>query len=89
MDVPLINGQFQPEVVIEANKWYRLRLVNSNGQFYTQLKWPSQCEVYLIAADGIYFQDGPRYIFNPIFNTLFILYYRLHLFLQVITPFFL
>ena len=64
VDLPLINGQYQPVVTIEAGKWYRLRLVNSNGQFYTQLKWPlSQCQVYLIAADGVYYTEGARYLY--------------------------
>ena len=70
VDLPLINGQFQPTITLESGKWYRLRLVNSNGQYYTQLKWPTDhCEIYIIAADGIYFQDGPRDITEYPFET--------------------
>jgi len=66
IDLALVNAQYQPTLSIIKNQWYRLRMINSNGQYYPQIAWPiDECEIYLIAADGIFFQEARDLNDNP------------------------
>jgi len=58
-EIFLINGQYQPQINnIKIGEYHRLRIVNALGQYYMQLLFPTtNCSFYLIARDGIFFDN--------------------------------
>ena len=65
---------------INLYEWHRFRIVNTNmayliwqlnagdntlGSAYVQ---PNECQVWLLGNDGINFEDGPRFVYNPPYN---------------------
>ena len=61
-------------------EWHRLRIVNTNMAY---LEWqlnigeseldeafvqPDECQVWLLGTDGINFETGPRFVYNPPYN---------------------
>eukprot|EP00484_Ammonia_sp_Unknown_P030015 CAMPEP_0197024426 /NCGR_PEP_ID=MMETSP1384-20130603/4967_1 /TAXON_ID=29189 /ORGANISM="Ammonia sp." /LENGTH=642 /DNA_ID=CAMNT_0042452807 /DNA_START=233 /DNA_END=2161 /DNA_ORIENTATION=- len=58
------NGQLQPVVNITNGAFHRFRLINSLSNWYLQLKWPDECESYMIATDGHYINPGAYMNFN-------------------------
>ena len=51
---------YLPKLTVKAGVPTRLRVVNGNAHRYLGMYgFPSECELYTIAADGIYY-DSPR-----------------------------
>lgn len=58
----LINGQHRPSVVVTPRQWIRLRIVYAAwSEDHLRLRIPD-CEMQLIAKDGIYLPKIPRFI---------------------------
>lgn len=60
----LVNGQYQPTLVMAPGQWQRWRVTHAGWQadpLDLQIQ-NNQCEMYLLAKDGIYIQDYPRLI---------------------------
>lgn len=60
-NIALVNGQYQPTIHMRAGHWQRWRLLNAGALFFLDLTLP-QCEIQLIAIDGVYLQTAPRLI---------------------------
>ena len=60
-DLWLVNGGVQPVLTVASTKWHRLRLVMAGVSNWLFLDFGS-CEVALLAKDGIYIDDFPRWI---------------------------
>ncbi|CAJ1356190.1 unnamed protein product, partial [Effrenium voratum] len=60
-DLWLVNGGQQPTLTVKPNKWHRLRLVMAGVANWLYLSF-GRCEVALLAKDGIYIEDFPRWI---------------------------
>ena len=60
-DIMLVNGQTDPLVSMDANKWYRWRIafaaLESTAVFTLD---DDSCEMQLLAKDGIYLEEAPR-----------------------------
>lgn len=60
-DIMLVNGQSDPLVSMDANKWYRWRIaftaLESTAIFTLD---DDSCEMQLLAKDGIYLEVAPR-----------------------------
>lgn len=61
----LVNGQYQPTITMQPGEWQRWRIIwgnwggdNLNAHFNDS----TNCEMKLLAKDGIYIQDYPRSI---------------------------
>jgi FtsP/CotA-like multicopper oxidase with cupredoxin domain len=70
----MVNGQVEPKITIARGEWLRLRLLNADAQGSYILKFDNMtsCEYYLIAADGIFF-DEPRDMWStPYENHIYI-----------------
>ena len=59
VDTVLVNGMSQPVVSINANQWYRWRLIFAAVDAILKPSLPG-CEIKLLAKDGIYLNDAPR-----------------------------
>ena len=60
----LVNGQYQPTIHMAQNEWQRWRVVYA-GWLREPLQFTidnNECEMALLAKDGIYIQDFPRTI---------------------------
>lgn len=60
-DLWLVNGAEQPTLTVKATEWHRLRLVMAGVSSWLYLSFGT-CEVALLAKDGIYINDFPRFI---------------------------
>ena len=58
-DVVLVNGMTQPLMTIEANKWYRFRMVFAAVDAILS-PWVATCTIRLLAKDGVYLPSMPR-----------------------------
>lgn len=63
----LVNGQRKPTVTIEADKWYRFRLVFAAVELLWELQLTpvsggGVCQALLLAKDGIYLDKIPRVV---------------------------
>lgn len=59
----LINGLFWPKVQMEMNKWYRWRMVYAAIETgMDSITLDENCEMQLIAKDGVYLHTAPREI---------------------------
>jgi len=64
----LVNGQHQPVVKgVESNQWIRFRIINTNVErdhkgLNLRLDTKRNCEMLLVAKDGIYLPQVPREI---------------------------
>lgn len=66
----LINGGYQPTIHLNSNSWARWRFLNSAAKGFTVIKLvdaatnktAEDCEVMLLAKDGVYLQQIPRAI---------------------------
>lgn len=59
-----VNGQMNPTIEVDAGEWIRLRVVWVNflqGNLDLRI---SNCEMQLLAKDGVYIRDYPRQIFE-------------------------
>jgi len=59
-----VNGQLNPTIEVDAGEWFRLRIVWVNflqGDLDLQI---DNCEMQLLAKDGVYIRDYPRRIFR-------------------------
>lgn len=70
-DFRLVNGQYLPTLDIEMGKWNRLRVVFASAEKkpldLSMKSMEGDCEMNLLAKDGIYIQDYPRPLtFYPI-----------------------
>ena len=87
INIATINGMYRPVINIQTGKWYRLRVVNVNGQVFTQFNIPvilidddddgyehsKNCDAYLMGLDGILFKDGWRSLKNePYYGQIFL-----------------
>lgn len=61
--VILVNGEVAPSIPMSANVWTRLRWINAGweGDSY-DLRVDNECELMLLAKDGIFVRDVPRSI---------------------------
>ena len=55
----LLNGQNKPVISMEANRWYRWRMVLASVRHYGNFIVEG-CEIGVLAKDGVYLLDGPR-----------------------------
>ena len=62
-NVVLVNGMTQPVMTIEANKWYRFRMVFAAVDAVLT-PWSTTCTIRLLAKDGVYLETIPRTITN-------------------------
>jgi len=60
-DLWLVNGAEGPSLTMKTTEWHRLRLVMAGVSNWLYLSFGS-CEVALLAKDGIYIDDFPRWI---------------------------
>ncbi|CAE7708798.1 mco [Symbiodinium sp. CCMP2456] len=60
-DLWLVNGAVQPVLTVASTQWHRLRLVMAGVSDWLFLDFGS-CETALLAKDGIYIDDFPRWI---------------------------
>jgi len=61
----LVNGQFMPKLTITAGVWQRWRVVFASWDktpLDLVMDSSGDCEMYLLAKDGIYISDYPRQI---------------------------
>ena len=56
-----MNGAVQPVLTVASTKWHRLRLVMAGVSDWLFLDFGS-CEIALLAKDGIYIDDFPRWV---------------------------
>ncbi|GBG25456.1 Iron transport multicopper oxidase FET3 [Hondaea fermentalgiana] len=63
----LINGLYKPRLEVEQGIWYRWRIAHvaavrdlKMAIYNASAATPSNCEVRVIARDGVYLRDGPR-----------------------------
>lgn len=59
-----VNGQLNPTIEVDAGEWFRLRIVWVNflqGDLDLQI---DNCDLQLLAKDGVYIRDYPRRIFR-------------------------
>jgi len=57
----LVNMQFLPKITMEVGKWYRWRMVMSSiRESLAFLSQSGNCEIHLLAKDGIFLSDAPR-----------------------------
>jgi len=58
----LVNGQYRPEVNARPNEWMRWRVIYAghNNQAMNLRISDEECEMVLLAKDGLYIQDFPR-----------------------------
>ena len=60
-DIRLVNGQTDPVIFMDANKWYRWRIaftsLESTATFALD---DDSCDMQLLAKDGIYLEEAPR-----------------------------
>jgi len=57
----LLNGEYQPDITMRPGEWQRLRIVQSSANSAMRLGFPPECEVLLLAMDGLYMKS-PRNI---------------------------
>jgi len=57
----LLNGEYMPEITMRPREWQRLRLVQSSHNSAMRLAFPPDCELLLLAMDGLYLKE-PRNI---------------------------
>ena len=62
-NIVLVNGMTQPVMTIEANKWYRFRMVFAAVDAILT-PWATTCTIRLLAKDGVYLETMPRTITN-------------------------
>lgn len=64
----LVNGQWQPKLTLKAGKWQRLRIAQASIELSLDigLANPELCRVGLLAKDGIYLEEAPRWLRGPI-----------------------
>eukprot|EP00931_Biecheleriopsis_adriatica_P075165 TRINITY_DN49093_c0_g1_i1.p1 TRINITY_DN49093_c0_g1~~TRINITY_DN49093_c0_g1_i1.p1 ORF type:complete len:566 (-),score=71.28 TRINITY_DN49093_c0_g1_i1:57-1754(-) len=60
-DLWLVNGAPNPVMTVEAGTWHRLRLVCAGSVGWLSISFGS-CKVALLAKDGIYIEDFPRFV---------------------------
>lgn len=60
----LVNGHLNPKIAMVKDRWYRLRIVYSSIEARILWEWAgnTQCELQMIAKDGIYLNFAPREI---------------------------
>jgi len=59
--VVLINGQYKPTMKIQSGRWYRLRMIYAAVWSVTTARiLDENCELQLLAKDGIYLNEAPR-----------------------------
>lgn len=56
----LVNGLYNPEVSIEAGRWTRVRIVYAAISHQIYFGLPDECEMKLLAKDGVYLPLAPR-----------------------------
>lgn len=63
-DHVLINGHIAPTIAMVTNKWYRWRMVFASVEATIRLAFSdtTNCEMQLLAKDGIYLHHAPRLI---------------------------
>jgi len=59
--VVLVNGAMRPVLTARPGEWQRLRLVAALPNAYANLTFGA-CELALLAKDGIYIADFPRFV---------------------------
>jgi len=57
----LVNGAPEPVLQVQAGRWYRVRMIMAGVASWLHLDF-GNCEVALLAKDGIYIDDFPRWI---------------------------
>jgi FtsP/CotA-like multicopper oxidase with cupredoxin domain len=64
----LVNGQWQPKLTVKAGEWQRLRIAHASIELTLDLGLanPELCRVGLLAKDGVYLEEGPRWLHGPI-----------------------
>mmetsp|Transcript_82655 Transcript_82655/g.266564 ORF Transcript_82655/g.266564 Transcript_82655/m.266564 type:complete len:775 (+) Transcript_82655:43-2367(+) len=62
----LVNGLYKPKMTIEDNKWYRFRMVYAAVELvlsiFSGFSEHSTCEMQLLAKDGVYLHEAPRFV---------------------------
>ena len=59
----LVNGQYQPTITAQPGEWMRWRIIWGNWfneHLNLSFNGATECEMQLLAKDGIYIQDYPR-----------------------------
>lgn len=68
-DFVLVNGVFRPKLELQEGLWYRWRVIyaawTAGSLDFAVRSLPKQCEVVLLAKDGIYLRDFPRTLQGP------------------------
>jgi hypothetical protein len=65
-----VNGQYQPEKMIDSGKWQRVRMIYSSLKSSLRLQMlenSANCEWQLLAKDGIYVSEAPRSIGDTVY----------------------
>lgn len=57
----LVNGALRPVLTVKPGEWQRLRLVMAGVASWAHLSF-GDCETALLAKDGIYIADFPRFV---------------------------
>mmetsp|Transcript_12104 Transcript_12104/g.22817 ORF Transcript_12104/g.22817 Transcript_12104/m.22817 type:complete len:582 (-) Transcript_12104:69-1814(-) len=57
----LVNGAVEPVLTVKSTEWHRLRMVMAGVSDWLYLDFAS-CETALLAKDGIYIDDFPRWV---------------------------
>ena len=55
----LVNGQYQPVISLQPREFQRFRYINAIANNMVELRASNECEAYVIAMDGIYW-DAPK-----------------------------
>jgi len=64
----VVNGQYKPKVTMEEGKWYRFRFIFAAVEQRVEIFQvaeednQAQCNLQLLAKDGIYLHEAPRQI---------------------------
>lgn len=61
-DFVAVNGQLNPVISVQPNKWYRFRVLWTNWMAETLDLTIEGCDMMLLAKDGVYIRDFPRQI---------------------------
>jgi len=60
----IVNGQYKPSYEMTANEWYRFRIIHGGWRQDPLNLQIAGCDMALLAKDGLYIQDFPRFITN-------------------------
>jgi FtsP/CotA-like multicopper oxidase with cupredoxin domain len=68
-DFYLVNGDLQPTITVNANEWTRFRVVHTSPTRSGIISFQNcECELYLLAKDGVYLPRVPRRVSQLFFT---------------------